>query len=161
MYPKHEKAQTALKELMESNNDQQLTRGLFIVIGGMIDQDEPSRARADDVSLASVSRTLSRDESTLWVPAAYACGLLQRSQILRLSTSVLDRLLTLWTSGMENRFAIYAAFALHIQLGRKPRHTWTPVLSQEQVSQVRHHLDVDLPKAVYTSESVSVNCSSA
>jgi hypothetical protein len=131
--------QADVQRLLGSDTDEEKARGLFICIGQLAADPE-----AAPIAWNIVEEYLFREDPAFWVPAAYAVGLNTWTfpTFSPPSPQVLARLLTLWGVVVGPNIHSYAPYALSMQLGRIPRHEWTPVLTEPQIEHVRRMTDL-------------------
>lgn len=133
-----------LQRLLNSENEEQVARGLFTCGGLMLNRQGIVGAHCGIVANLDqhLTRLLFEDRPTLCAAAESAWTLLQilGKPASQPTAAVLDRLLMLWLTDAKTIVVEWAAIALWSQVGLA-RSAWSPVLTEPQLEQVRRAAD--------------------
>jgi len=134
-YWRSNEAQADLLRLLRSESAEEIARGLLII--GGLHWRSPRRVELVSLPLADIERHLFHEDPALWHAAMWAWALTRKYHgAPEPSPLVLDRLLSLWLIGAEQKVPGIVAFAFSTVVGL-PRSIWTPVLTEEQKHFVR------------------------
>jgi hypothetical protein len=154
-YWQSEEGEKEVLRLLRSHSTEEIAFGLLTIVGLSMTRPNPivSGSLARTALVNEVESQLFHDDPAVWDAATWAWAHFPKhGDLIRPSSSILDRLLFLWLKGDSGTGNCSYAMSRIVGL---PRDAWTPILTDDQKNYLRQSLTADLNS---TARDKNITC---